>query len=69
MLAVLITHTLVLSTWLADSEPVQKHANFKIDSSTDNPSGLSIIKVKYIHTEDSIDVSTAVLNSLGTRFK
>jgi len=57
MLTVLIGHTVLLSMWLADSEPVQKHAEFndgvrieKLNTRTSN------FKVTLSATKDTIDV-------------
>lgn len=69
MLAVLIAHTVVLSTWLKENKSGQKHANYSFDNTSAKSADVSLIKVKYLNNKDSVYVLPAVLKGLGTKFK
>ncbi|WP_017257838.1 hypothetical protein [Pedobacter arcticus] len=68
MLAVLIAHTLLLSTWLSNEETVQRKASIKSEAQEEEANQLHVLKTSYSHHKDSVTthqpvVLTKIFNS------
>lgn len=70
VLAVLLIHTLVLSFWLEDGVPVQKQANFKIETPSEETPTQTILNAKLKIKKDSIKNAFVVFTAnIGSHIK
>ncbi len=69
MLAILITHTLVLSIWLAEEETNQKQANFKVDEHNSESSNNELITDESFNKDSLKTVAPTFTTNTSSRLK